>query len=267
MADQQAGRGAGAAADAPAELVELRRARSAPRARSPSRSRSARRRRPRSRSWPPARASAPRANAAITCSFSALFSRPCSSPTRAAGSARAPLLRHLRGRAHVLELLRFLDQRVDDVGLAARARSRGAHRARPPRAARRPARGASRSGVRPGGRSSTTERSRSPYAVSASERGIGVAVSTSTSASPPPLRARSSRCSTPKRCCSSTTASPRRREADLLLDERVRAHRDLRSSPEASRAARGRAVAALARGAGGHQLDRVRDSAPAGAGR
>ena len=74
-------------------------------------------------------------------------------------------------------------------------------------------------GVRPGGISSITERSRSPYSVSASERGIGVAdIASRCGVSVPPreaalsapLRRRSPRCITPKRCCSSTTASPRR---------------------------------------------------------
>ena len=54
-----------------------------------------------------------------------------------------------------------------------------------------------------------------------------------------PFWRRASRCSTPKRCCSSTTARPSRSKLDALLDQRVRAdgHRRLRRSPAPSRAA------------------------------
>ena len=55
--------------------------------------------------------------------------------------------------------------------------------------------------------SRTTETSRSPYTVSASVRGIGVAVITSTSGIRPFDRS-VARCTTPKRCCSSMMASP-----------------------------------------------------------
>ena len=66
-------------------------------------------------------------------------------------------------------------------------------------------------GFRPGGISSMTETSRSPYRVMARVRGMGVAVITSTcGATPPaPLDQSFARWSTPKRCCSSTIASPR----------------------------------------------------------
>jgi hypothetical protein len=66
-------------------------------------------------------------------------------------------------------------------------------------------------GVRPGGNSSSTLTSRSPYTVMAAVRGMGVAVITNTSgtSSPSPLSRSAARCSTPKRCCSSTTTTPR----------------------------------------------------------
>ena len=63
-------------------------------------------------------------------------------------------------------------------------------------------------GWRPGGFSSSTLRSMSPYCASARERGIGVAVITRMSAARP-LAPRSMRWRTPKRCCSSTTARRR----------------------------------------------------------
>ena len=64
-------------------------------------------------------------------------------------------------------------------------------------------------GMRPAGRVVMVETSRSPNTVIATVRGMGVAVSTSTCGGTAPLRRRLSRCSTPNRCCSSTTTSPR----------------------------------------------------------
>ncbi len=64
-------------------------------------------------------------------------------------------------------------------------------------------------GERPAGSWSRTEVSRSPKTVMATVRGIGVAVMTSRCGGCLPLPRRASRCSTPKRCCSSTTTSPR----------------------------------------------------------
>ena len=55
---------------------------------------------------------------------------------------------------------------------------------------------------------------------SASVRGIGVADMTSVSGRVP-LAARSARCSTPKRCCSSITTRPSRAKARALREERV----------------------------------------------
>ena len=68
--------------------------------------------------------------------------------------------------------------------------------------------------------------SRSPYTVSASVRGIGVAVITSTCGVPPFSRS-AARCSTPKRCCSSTTDEPQARELHVPLDQRVRPDGDI----------------------------------------
>ncbi len=64
-------------------------------------------------------------------------------------------------------------------------------------------------GARPAGSSSSTEDSRSPKTVIATVRGMGVAVITSTCGGSAALSVRAARCSTPKRCCSSTTTSPR----------------------------------------------------------
>ena len=64
-----------------------------------------------------------------------------------------------------------------------------------------------RIGERPGGISSITERSRSPYRVIARVRGIGVAVMTSVLGFSP-LAMSCIRCITPNRCCSSMMARP-----------------------------------------------------------
>ena len=58
-------------------------------------------------------------------------------------------------------------------------------------------------------------------------RGIGVAVITSTCGDAP-FSIRRFRCSTPKRCCSSTIARPRRWNVDGVFDQRVRADDKLR---------------------------------------
>ena len=66
-------------------------------------------------------------------------------------------------------------------------------------------------GVRPGGSSSNTLTSKSPYTVIAAVRGIGVAVITNTSGveASAPFLPSAARCSTPNRCCSSITTTPR----------------------------------------------------------
>ena len=79
-------------------------------------------------------------------------------------------------------------------------------------------------GVRPGGSSSRTLTSRSPYTVIAAVRGIGVAVITRTSGTASPaLSRRAARCSTPKRCCSSIDDDAEAMEVDRRLDQGVRA--------------------------------------------
>ena len=92
--------------------------------------------------------------------------------------------------------------------------------ARPPRGPAprrgRPSAGCSARGTtfvctaaRPAGSSVRVEISRSPKTVIATVRGIGVAVITSTWGGVPALSVRAARCSTPNRCCSSTTTRPR----------------------------------------------------------
>ena len=133
----------------------------------------------------------------------------------------------LLGRRH-LELLALVDQRADHVRLTSgRDLSRtSAHDLRLERAAR--VAHLVTIGVRPGGSSSSTLTSRSPYTVIAAVRGIGVAVITSRSGTPPDdLSRNAARCSTPNRCCSSTTTAPRLWNVDTLLDQRVRADRDV----------------------------------------
>lgn len=82
------------------------------------------------------------------------------------------------------------------------------------------------------------EVSRSPKAVIATVRGIGVAVITSRCGVVAALPRSASRCSTPNRCCSSTTTSPRSASLDLLAEQGVGADDD----------------AGLARGGGGERL-------------
>ena len=63
--------------------------------------------------------------------------------------------------------------------------------------------------ARPAGISRSVEVSRSPKTVIATDRGIGVAVITSTWGRRSALALSAARCSTPNRCCSSTTTRPR----------------------------------------------------------
>ncbi len=68
--------------------------------------------------------------------------------------------------------------------------------------------------------------SRSPYTVSASVRGIGVAVITRTSGHSPLPRS-VARCTTPNRCCSSMTTRPSRCEPHVALHQRMRANHEM----------------------------------------
>ncbi len=88
-------------------------------------------------------------------------------------------------------------------------------------------------GSRPGGSSSMMVMSRSPKTTMAAVRGMGVAVITRRSgswprpSSPRPLARSAARCSTPKRCCSSMTATPREPEGDLVGEEGVGSDEDV----------------------------------------
>ena len=70
-------------------------------------------------------------------------------------------------------------------------------------------------GWRPKGSSRNVETSRSPKTVIATVRGIGVAVITRRCGGFVALLLSASRCSTPKRCCSSTTIKPKSLKATL----------------------------------------------------
>ena len=98
-------------------------------------------------------------NAAITVALSSGFIRPCSSPTRDLGQ-RGRQLRVQRDRGLQLELFRLLDQRTHPVGLAAlAARACRTRSITSPRRLLLTSRVAT--GVRPGGISSIAETSRS----------------------------------------------------------------------------------------------------------
>ena len=73
-------------------------------------------------------------------------------------------------------------------------------------------------GARPRGSSRRVDVSRSPSVVMAIVRGMGVAVMTSRCGLTPSLAfaRNASRCSTPKRCCSSTTTIPRSKNDTVL---------------------------------------------------
>ena len=104
----------------------------------------------------------PREKAPIASSFSALFIRPWSRPTRTPGRAAAHSRRGLGRRLHVLELLRLLDERVDDVGLPPLARPPASRASSTSRRSRGRAQQRCGSACGPGGFSSTTDTSRSP---------------------------------------------------------------------------------------------------------
>ena len=152
----------------------------------------------------------PSRNARIAASLSAAGIWPCSSPSRRSASSSACSRSSSSVAARASSLSRALDQRAHDVGLAP-VRHLLAHLLvhrdplEGPAADDRRSRSAS---GRPAGGAARSCRGRRR---SASPRcaGSGVAVITSTSGESPLARSRS-RCSTPKRCCSSITATPRR---------------------------------------------------------
>ena len=88
---------------------------------------------------------------------------------------------------------------------------------------------------RPGGSSSSTDMSRSPYKVSARVRGMGVADITSTCGRVSPRSLKTARWTTPNRCCSSTTARVSR---GISTDFWIRAWVPMRMSTSPSRAFR-----------------------------
>ena len=168
--------------------------------------------------------SLPAAKARITASFSSAGSRPCRTPIRSPCSgpsaSSGATSRTASGAAalvvaggQVLAVgLGVADAGADDVGLVpgrdllAHA---GARPGRETRASPRRARRATRSATGRAAAGCSVEVSRSPKTVIATVRGIGVAVMTSTCGGWSALARRASRCSTPKRCCSSTTMRPR----------------------------------------------------------
>ena len=96
--------------------------------------------------------------------------------------------------------------------------------------------------ARPDGRVRIVDTSRSPNTVIATVRGIGVAVRTSTCGAVPFARS-VSRCSTPNRCCSSMTTSPRSAKVvDALSSACVPT--TMRACPDAARRAAFRRSAA-----------------------
>ena len=128
-----------------------------------------------------------------------------------------------------------------------RRRRRSGHRPRTPagpgrpprRSAARPARPRPGGGAastttvltaaRPAGISRRVEVSRSPNTVIATERGIGVAVITSTCGRTSALALSAARCSTPNRCCSSTTTRPRSANCTPAAEQGVGADHDAAS--------------------------------------
>ena len=149
-------------------------------------------------------ASSPPAKRAMTASLSGPFMRPWTRPTR---SSPKRSLQHpcpLFGSGGV-RLLAFLDQRADPIGLPAAVDVTAepiddfgqALLADHPRLDRRPAR---RHFVDPAD-------VHLAILVSVSVRGMGVAVITSKCGGRSALADSSRRCDTPKRCCSSITAS------------------------------------------------------------
>ena len=134
--------------------------------------------------------------------------RPWTRPTLVA-EHRLQRREALLGR-HQLDLLGFLDQRADPVDLL--ALGDGASRMRPTSSSSRSSGSVTVLDRLAAGRLfGQRETSMSPKAVSTSVRGIGVAVITSMSGASP-LAVSARRWCTPKRCCSSTTASARSRK-------------------------------------------------------
>ena len=164
---------------------------------------------------------------AMTLRRSAARRRPCRQPTRyprssARRSRPPPPPRHAR------RATRGLDERTHDVGLPAvievPAQARVCLRAAILGDPRRDDR------LAVGRRKCESLTSRSPYTVSASVRGIGVAERCNTCGLCPSTRA--VRCATPTRCCSSTTATARS-EKSTSFSMRACVPTTICASPEA----------------------------------
>ena len=183
---------------------------------------------------------------------------PCTSPTRRA-EARARGSRSAPRRRRISATSRFADQRADPIDLRAARRSRGATPSmtslecgRAGRARSRPA--AARAASRRAPRGPCRRRARA--ARRARDRGRGHHQDVGALA----LGGEAQALVTPKRCCSSITASARSRERDVLLEQRVGADDD-RGSPAARPRACARALGALVAAGEQRRLRR-----PAGAG-
>ena len=157
----------------------------------------------------------PDSKRAIAAWRAAVSSRPCTRSTRALRQRRGDPLRRLARRAQVA-LLRLLDQRIDHVGLLA-ARDRLAAAGAAPRAPRPCARAACAPAAGPAAarraRSDRDRRAASSRACAGSASRSSRACAAARRRSPAPRSA--ARWRTPKRCCSSTTTSPRLRNATV----------------------------------------------------
>ena len=167
-------------------------------------------------------------------------------PDAVARELGAPQPLRLRlGRAREPRL-RLLDQRADDVRLPPGVEMRAQPLVRLARAL-----GARPSASRSACGSPAASRSRSRRGRRRrSARACAGSASPSCAARAARRPASACRCSTPKRCCSSTTATARSAKSTLALDQRVRADRDLRRAR-----LRARSRARFVAGAAGQQHD------------
>ncbi len=152
----------------------------------------------------------PSRSACITRRFSSAGSCPCTRPRRRSG--KTPRRRSNSAVAEAASSL-SLSSTSGQTTKACRPRA-ACSRTRAYTRSRSPAPLPTSSVATPGrwaGISSSTDTSRSPYRVIDSVRGMGVAVMMSRSGcGPSAFSRRLTRWCTPKRCCSSTTARPRR---------------------------------------------------------
>jgi hypothetical protein len=161
--------------------------------------------------------SSPAAKRAITASFSGPFIRPWTSPTLSPNRSFSSAARLGRGE---VALLALLDQRAHPIGLLARGEVPSQ-----PLDHRRACLGDHRGLDRLAARRHLVEAADVHLAMLASwsVRGIGVAVITSRCGGTCALAWSIIRSATPKRCCSSTTTSPRSLVRHALLEDRMRA--------------------------------------------